>query len=62
MTEPVRVRFAGAQISATPIQKLPDGSWIMRSCVKHPRFDVGHVIQIMPGEFIDPIPEEQNAV
>lgn len=62
MTDPVRVTFAGVQISATPVEKLPDGSWFMRSCVKHDRFDIGHLIRIMPGEFIDPIQEDPNAM
>lgn len=60
--DPIRVRFAGEIISATPLKKLPNGNWHMASCVKHPRFDVGHLIEITPAEFIDQIPEGSDAV
>jgi hypothetical protein len=62
MTDPLRVRFSGAVISATPLKKLPNGNWLMSSCVKHPRFDVGHLIEITTAEFVDPIPEVKDAV
>lgn len=64
MTDPLRVKFAGEIISAMPVQKLPNGNWLMSSCVKqrHLRFDVGHLIEITPAELIDPIPEITHAM
>lgn len=62
MTNPLRVKFAGTVISATPVRKLEDGSWLMASCVKHPRFDIGHTISIPEADFVDPVPEVSDAV
>lgn len=62
MADPIRVRFAGQIISATPLQKLPNGNWQMASCVKQPRFDVGHLIEITPAEFVDKAPEGIDAL
>jgi hypothetical protein len=64
VTGPVRVTFCGDVISAIPLKKLPNGNWLMSSCVKHrfERFDVGHLIEISPQELIDQPPEVTNAV
>lgn len=61
---PINVKFAGEVISAVPLKKLPNGNWLMSSCVKqrHLRFDVGHLIEITPQELVDPIPEVIHAV
>lgn len=62
MTAPVRIKFAGEPISAIPLQKLPNGSWLMKACVKHPRFDINHPIEVTPAEFIDKEPEVTDAM
>lgn len=60
--DPVRVKFAGEVISATPFRKLPNGDWWMQSCVKHKRFDMGHLIEIRAADIMDPILEVIDAL
>lgn len=59
--KPVRVRFpglaTGPEVAAVPESKQPDGTWFLRSMVRHPRFDVGHLFQAPETDIVDPIEE-----
>lgn len=62
MSAPIIVLFAGAEVPAIPLKKLPNGNWLMSSCVKHPRFDVGHQFETTQAELRGQIPEIDDAL
>lgn len=62
MSNPITVAFGGADVPAIPVKKLPSGNWLMISCVKHPRFDVGHQFEVTQAELKGQLPEVDDAV
>lgn len=62
MSDPIKVTFAGVEVTGIPVKKLPSGNWIMLSCSRHPRFDVGHQFEVTQAELQGQIPEVGDAV
>lgn len=62
--KPVRVRFCGEVISATPVRQLENGNWLMKALAKHShgRFDVGHPLEVAPKELLDPVEQDDSLV
>jgi len=48
-----RIRWHGAEYTATPVRQLPNGTWIMQVHQHGPRFTAGSEIAVKPNEILE---------